>query len=288
MARSFIAVDREAYLAEFGARNGEHRAGEASVWYLFSTQAAAEIHAFNPEARIIIMLREPAEMLYSLYHQFRFDGNEHLPTFEDALAAEDDRRARRRLTRQTYLAQGLVYREVARYTEQVRRYFDVFGRKRVHVIIYDDLVADARAVYCRALDFLGVDPTRVETDFRVINGNKSVKHSALRGLLNDPLLRSAAVAIGRRLPRPIFSALQSVERRLWKFNSRSEKRPPLAPEVRAQLKREFAPEVERLSELLGRDLTDWSRPGPPVAERLSPLPLSSYEPVSGNRLVTAH
>lgn len=54
------------YLAEFAARQGQRRAGEASVWYLFSTQAAAEIHAFNPEARIIIMLREPAEMLHSL------------------------------------------------------------------------------------------------------------------------------------------------------------------------------------------------------------------------------
>ncbi len=251
----FYRRNQEAYLAEFAACNGKPHAGESSVWYLFSTQAAAELHAFNPESRIIIMLRDPAEMLYSLYHQFRFDGNEHLPTFEEALAAEDDRRAGRRMTRQTYFAQGLVYRDAARYTEQVRRYFEVFGRNRVHVIIYDDLAADVRAVYRRTLEFLGVDPTCIETDFQVINGNKAVRHSALRGLLNDPLVRSTAVAIGRRLPRPIFAALQDVERRLWKLNSRSEKRPPLAPEVRAQLQHEFAPEVERLSELLRRDLT---------------------------------
>ena len=270
---------QEAYLAEFADRNGERRAGEASVWYLFSTQAAAEIHAFNPEARIIIMLREPAEMLYSLYYQFRFDGNEHLPTFEEALTAEDERRAGRRVTRQTYLAQGLVYRETARYTEQVRRYFDHFGRERVHVIIYDDLVADVRAVYCRALEFLGVDSTRIETDFQVINGSQSARHSVLRALLGDPLVRSTAIAIGRRLPRPIFAALDEVEKRLWKINSRSEKRPPLTPEVRAQLMREFAPEVERLSELLGRDLTHWNR-SQPVRSRALTLaspeaPLSS-------------
>ena len=281
----FYRRDQEAYLAEFSARNGERCAGEASVWYLFSTQAAAEIHAFNPEARIIIMLREPAEMLYSLYYQFRFDGNEDLPTFEEALAAENERRAGRRVTRQTYLAQGLVYRDTARYTEQVRRYFDAFGRERVHVIIYDDLAADVRAVYGRALEFLGVDPTRIETDFQVINGNKSVKHSALRGLLNDPLVRSTAVAIGRRLPRPIFAALHDVERRLWKINSRSEKRPPLAPEVRAQLKCEFAPEIERLSELLGRDLTHWSSSLPvrsrtPILAPHATAPLSSAPAVA--------
>jgi hypothetical protein len=254
----FYRRDLAAYLDEFASRKGENRAGEASVWYLFSQQAAAEIHAFNPEARIIIMLREPAEMLYSLYSQFRYDGNEHLRSFEQALAAEDDRRAGRLITRQTYFPQGLVYRDIARYTEQVRRYFDIFGREQVHVIIYDDLRADARATYCRVLDFLGVDSSRIATDFKVINGNKSVKHSALRGLLNDPLVRSTAVAIGRRLPRPVFTALHDAERRLWKLNSRPERRLPLAPELRAQLKREFAPEVEQLSQLLGRDLTHWN------------------------------
>jgi hypothetical protein len=214
-------------------------------------------------------------MLYSLYSQFRFDGNEHLKTFEEALAAEEDRRAGRCIKRQTYLAQGLVYRDTARYTAQIRRYFDVFGRDRVHVVIYDDLLADVRTTYRSTLDFLGVDSTRIRTDFQVINGNKAVKHSTVRGFLNDPLVRSTAVAVGRRLPRPVFAALHDLERRIWKLNSRSEKRPPLAPEVRAQLQREFAPEVERLSELLGRDLTHWSWQGPPVAEPLS-SPLASF------------
>jgi Sulfotransferase domain len=254
----FYRRNLQEYLAEFEARNGQAHAGEASVWYLLSARAAAEIHAFNPEARIIIMLREPAEMLYSLYHQFRFDGNEHLPTFAEALAAEPARRAGRGISRQAHFGQGLVYRDTARYAEQVERYFEVFGRERVHVIIYDDLLADVRTTYCDTLDFLGVDSTQVETDFQVVNGNKSFKHPALRRLLNEPLVRSTAVAIGRRLPRPVFTALHDMERLLWRLNSRSEKRPVLAPEVRAQLQREFAPEVEHLSELLGRDLTHWS------------------------------
>lgn len=143
------------------------------------------------------------------------------------------------------------------------------------MIVYDDLVANVRTTYRNTLDFLGVDSTHINTDFQVINGNKAVKHSALRGLLNDPLVRAAAVAIGRRLPRRAFAALHDLERRLWKLNSRSEKRPPLAPGIRAQLQHEFAPEVERLSQLLGRDLTHWSRQGPPVAEQ-SPSPLAAF------------
>src|SRR5262249_40885826 len=152
----FYRRDQKAYLEEFASRDGKLHAGESSVWYLFSKQAAEEIYRFNPESSIIIMLREPAEMLYSLYSQFRFDGNEHLPTFEEALAAEDDRWAGRRMTRQTYFPQGLVYRETACYTEQVQRYFDTFGRAQVHVIIYDDLKADPDGTYWDVLEFLGV------------------------------------------------------------------------------------------------------------------------------------
>src|SRR5215469_5765625 len=81
----FYRRSMDNYLAEFVARNGELRAGEASVWYLFSRTAAAEIKTFNPDASIVIMLREPAQMLHSLYHMFRYDRNEHLPTFEQAL-----------------------------------------------------------------------------------------------------------------------------------------------------------------------------------------------------------
>jgi hypothetical protein len=153
------------------------------------------------------------------------------------------------------------------------------------VIIYDDLAADVRATYCRTLEFLRVDSTRVETDFQVINGNRSVKHPALRRLLNDPLVRSTAVAIGRRLPRLIFAALHDVDRKLWKLNTRAERRPPLAVEVRAQLKREFAPEVERLSALLGRDLTHWSRLTNNNRPQGELLPAASVRP--GGVLVTA-
>lgn len=260
------------YLAEFDAWHGQRRAGEASVWYLFSTRAAAEIKAFAPNARIILMLREPVEMLHSLYCYYGFDGNEPLPTFEQALAAETDRRRGGRAGRQTYFPQGLAYREVVRYTEQVRRYFDTFGRERVHVIIYDDFARDVAAVYHQTLDFLGVESKGHDPDFKIVNPAKRVRSPALRAVLGDPLLRSAVLAVRSWLPRPVFGALRQIDARVRQFNARVERRPALAPGLGAQLKRAFAPEVERLSELLGRDLTHWSREQPPLPER-SVLPV---------------
>ena len=255
----FYRRDPAAYLEEFAGWNGQQRVGESSVWYLFSKQAAAEMKAFSPNARVIIMLREPADMLHSLYYSFRFDANEDLPSFEAALAAEDDRRAGRGIPATTYLSQGLVYRETVRYTEQVKRYFEVFGRERVHVIIYDDLAADASAAYRATLEFLDVDARRTGIEFGKINSNQDVKSRALRSVLRNRLLCSAVLAIRPWLPRPLFGALQSVEARLRKLNCRPASRPAMAPELRRRLKSEFAPEVERLSQLLGRDLTHWSR-----------------------------
>ena len=256
----FYRRDHKAYLAEFNDRNGEPRAGEASVWYLFSEQAAAEIKAFNAEARIIIMLRQPAEMLCALYNMFRCDGNEYLPAFEQALAAQVDRRSGRKIGRRTYLRQGLLYHEVARYTQQVRRYFDVFGRDRVRVVLFDDFAANTAGVYGEVLEFLGVDSTRIPESFPVVNGNvcaSTVRLSWLRDLLCDPLLRGKVIAMNSLLPRPVFAALQRIELQLTQLNHRHVARPQLDPDLKARLCRDFAPEVDLLGKLLGRDLTHW-------------------------------
>ena len=60
-APHFYRRNLEAYRQEFFQRTTQRVAGEASVWYLLSTQAATELKAFNPDARIVIMLREPVE-----------------------------------------------------------------------------------------------------------------------------------------------------------------------------------------------------------------------------------
>lgn len=244
------------YLAEFAPRNGELRAGEASVWYLLSTKAATEIKAFQPDADIIIMLREPSEMLHSLYHMFRYDRNEHLPTFKEALDAEPARSVGQLVTRQTYFAQGLVYRTVARYAEQVERYFNVFGRGRVHVILYDDFAADTPGTYREALEFLGVNPS-IRPKFEVINGNRVVKSRLLNGLVNDSLVRAGALVMRPLVPSKLFVAMRTVRERLMQANLSFGKRTALDPELRARIKKGLEPEIERLSRLINRDLSQW-------------------------------
>ncbi len=154
--------DEEEYLALFTDSGDARRVGEACVFNLFSTVAAARIEAVSPDAKIIIMLRDPVEQMYSYHSVRRRNATEDLD-FEAALAAEADRREGRRLPRLARNVKMYQYRAVASYTDQVARYFDAFGRENVHVVIFDDFVRDPAASYRATLEFLVSTPTSSRT-----------------------------------------------------------------------------------------------------------------------------
>ena len=239
------------YRSYFADSAGHARIGEASVWYLYSERAAHEIHAAVPEARIIAMLRDPVEMIPSLHGQFLYNGHEDLP-LEEALAAEDDRAAGRRIPPHANFPRGLLYRRVASYATQLERYLGEFGADRVHVIVYDDFKADAAAAYRGVLGFLEIDPDH-RPDFAVVNASKRSRSLALRRVLNDP--PEWARAIVRRL------APQTARRRLYRsavrLNSEAAQRETLSANAAERLRQEMAHQNRRLEALLGRKLSGW-------------------------------
>jgi hypothetical protein len=247
---------RKPYLDEAGYRElfepgaGCARRGEATVWYLYSQTAAREIHDFVPEARIIIMLRNPVDMIHSLHSHQLFTANEDIADFEAALAAEPDRAQGRRLPPGVRRPEGLLYRACGRYADHVERWLEVWGSDQLKVILYDDLSADPAGTYRQTLDFLQVDPS-FAPDFAVVNQNKGVRSGLLRRIIYHP----AYVAVTNRLPGPISHA---VSRAVKRANIRYAERPRMSAELRSQLTAEFAPDVERLAGIIGRDLSAWT------------------------------
>jgi hypothetical protein len=240
------------YLRFFEAAGEFARVGETSCWYLFSRRAAAEIRAFAPDAIIIIMLRNPVDMMYSQHSQFLSNLNEDISSFEDALEAEPDRRQAQRIPGTAHFPRGLQYRETARYADQVERYLDTFGPDRVHVIIYDDYRADAAGEVHRVLTFLGLDQV-LPLATEIANPNKVVKH---------PRLHALAMARPTRLedlyhavtPARFHGRLAAAARaRSLQYAAR----PPLSTETRSALQQEFADDVTRLGTLIDRDLSSW-------------------------------
>jgi hypothetical protein len=246
----------EAYLALFDQAKREKRVGEASVLYLYSADAARRIHDFDSSARIIVMLRNPVDMIYSMYSQQVYSGEEDLPSLEEALAAEPVRKQGKLIPPGLSGAvDALYYRDLARYAVQVERYFDVFGRDAVHVIIFDDFSADTATVYWETLDFLEVDPG-LKLDLKAINQNKRIRSALVHNFFKRPPAWYTRLLVTGRSVVPA-GLRHSVTRLIRDMNSQPVRRPPMDPTLRRLLQDEFAPEVTRLSELLDRDLSHW-------------------------------
>ncbi len=244
--------DLDAYLELFEEGVGVPRRGEASVFYLLSEEAARRIHAFDPEARIIIMLRNPTDMVYSYHSQRVFNGREDIEDFEAALAAEPERRQGQRIPPNADPVEGLFYTEVGRYTEQVRRYLDVFDRHQVCIVVLDDLAKDPDREFTRVCEVLGIDPS-FRPDSQVHNPNTTVRSRWLRDLLK---FSASARHVARvLLPHTVRRWLGHT---LASLNTKVEPRPKLAPATRRRLALEFADDIRQLSELIGRDLTNWT------------------------------
>ncbi|MGH7483319.1 MAG: hypothetical protein ACRELV_14290 [Longimicrobiales bacterium] len=91
--------------------------GEGSVWDLYSSVAAGGIKKFAPEARIIIMLRDPVETMYSLHAQRLVSGAEDIRSFEESFRAQEDRANGKRLPKYAFVVyKGPLYRHVVQYT----------------------------------------------------------------------------------------------------------------------------------------------------------------------------
>lgn len=254
--RGFAQRDVDTYLSSFAPAAPTQRVGAAYVWYLYSKTAAAEIRRFTPEARIIVMLRAPADMLYSLHSEHLSNGNEDLNSFEEALQAEDDRRAGRRIPPHAHLPQGLLYSEVAKYAEQVERYIEVFGRDRVHDILYEDFADDPAASYRETLRFLDIADDFTPSQFEVVNPNKRVRSETVRHFLARPpqlprrIIRAAVPRVVRR----------AVYERAKGLNLTNPERVPLSDTTRDHINKLFRADVKRLGEILERDLTRWVDP----------------------------
>jgi len=248
----------EEYLGTFRQAEHEKRLGEAAVWYLYSKKAAQEIKAFCPDARIIIMLRDPVDMLYSYHSQLLYTGHEFISDFEEALKAENERKQGLRMPRDYLFPESLFYRDVASFAGQVERYYAQFDRDRILVILYDDLRSRVHEVYGHVLAFLDVD-TRHTPDFAVANPNKVDRSAVLKWLLVEAPA-SLKVLLRPFVPRKLR---QGVHELLYglnvQYNTVVSGRVPLQPEVRNRLRRYFHADIVKLEGINRRDLSSWTR-----------------------------
>ncbi|MGZ4675031.1 MAG: sulfotransferase family protein [Acidimicrobiia bacterium] len=217
--------------------------GDSSHAHLTHPNAARTIKAFFPDARFVLIFRNPADRALAMYSYMLENGYEHLSTVEKALAAEDKRfHSEHFRTHCPYSFWNFMYSRSGRFGEQVARYLEHYPRERFYVTTLYDLQRDPDRVLGDLEEFIGVT-RRTHGPLGRYGSSKGVKSVQLQ-LLERRVIRKLA----RRHVPLMESSRQAINR--WNRGHR----PTMLPETRAELVERHRPDLALLTELTGVDV----------------------------------
>jgi hypothetical protein len=229
----------EEYAAYYAPAREQSAVGDISPSYFYFTDVCEEIRARLGSPKIIVMLRDPVQKAFSQYMHLIRDGRETLGL--NAALAEEPRRIER-----GYAAMWR-YAESSLYTARTRRFLDEFGRDRVKVILFDDLLRDPAGVLASTFEFLGVDPSvQVQTE-SVYNRSGVPRSRWMASLISKPNVITSIV----RSLLPV-SLTGRVKDALQRANTGQKLN--LDPRAREYLRSYFQADLADLEALLGRPL----------------------------------
>ncbi|TWT97619.1 Sulfotransferase domain protein [Botrimarina colliarenosi] len=233
----YSVTEKRAYQSLFADAGEATAVGEASVRYLYEPFTAARIASDHPDARVLIILRDPVERMHSHYHMNLHKGVEPL-AFERALKAEDDRVA-------AGWGWDWHYRRVGMYAEQVRRFVNQFGEDQVLTVFHRDLAGEPLAVWRLVCEHLRVSAEFTpEFQQKVLVGRTPRSRLLKRLVWDDGFVKSMARAL-------VPSALRDCVAK--RVNAANVGRvTPLTVDAKNRLSRLFSEDKRELEEVLGR------------------------------------
>ncbi len=236
------------YQKAFSKVQNQAAVGEASTAYLFDEAAPKIIKEQLGTIRIIIILRDPVTMSYSLYnHQLRKEG-ETIESFEEALAKEEDRRTDPEFKKKCYgWHANYYYYQRASYYHQVKRYMDTFGKENLLVLLFEELAGETLSVVKKTFQCLGVDEAFVP-DIKVHNPAGSILNIPMFWKDTGLFLKTFQFVFSRNLIKKVPHLLRNIGR----------KPPQPINEAAAKiLRKRFYEDICRLEKLIGKDLSAW-------------------------------
>jgi hypothetical protein len=239
-ALSHLVTRLEDYERLFEGAGSERVLIEASTTYIYFPGTARAIRQRIPDCKIVAILRDPVARAYSDYLRQRRNGEEPLADFGEALRQEPAR-----------IASGWAYRWHYRtrslYHDRLEEYFEAFPENALKIFLFEELSDPARFITDLSA-FLEIEP-RVDIGLGRLNPGGELRSQALH-----------RTAFGTNTAGRVFTRLtpRSVVRRGRQLALRANLRvPELDPELEASLRSGFRPDVERLQELIDRDLQHW-------------------------------
>ena len=231
----------EDYVELFREVKNEKAIGEISNSYLYSKVAAKEIKKLIPNARIIMILRNPIERAYSHYLMDVRSGLVSGKSFLKTVLEDFKRESKGWGISHLYIDLGLYY-------EQVKRYLDIFPKENVKIILYEDYKQNSKKVLVELLEFLGVSKD-VSID---LNKRYNVRAAPRFPVLNT-LARRVYAFMAPKLPLTLRENLKKMYRKVF-FSSY---KGGLTAEEKKVLLKFFEEDIKKLSALIQRDLSHW-------------------------------
>jgi hypothetical protein len=225
------------YESLFAGSEGAVARGEASPQYIGAQDGPEIMERCVPGLKIVFALRQPVDRAYSQYWQHWKKGWRMAP-FERLLDDEP----------------SLRYLEyMSRYAQHVERYRQALGPERVHLILFDDLLAEPERVYAELCRFIGVDDTLQPASFD--DSYNEFTAPRLRWLQRT-LMVTHFRHFGRVVPRALRPRLRRLRHAVEGINRSASHYVPLDPGLRARLTERFEEDIAYV-ERLTRPLPEW-------------------------------
>lgn len=231
-----FVLDKDKYLELFNDISGRRVVGEASAAYLDFPPTAGRIKTSVPDAKIIIMLRNPSERAFSEYLANVTLGYEKR-TFNQTVTDEIKEIRNEPTNAYNSVSRGLYY-------NHVKRYQDLFGNKNVKVIIFEDFIKNTQLILEEVLEFLGINK-KIEFELEPKNQYRIPKGGIAELLFADSKIRKII-----KKSIPVNMRIRFGEKYLLK----KEIRPTIDLETKKILDDIYSEDINKLSNLLNREL----------------------------------
>ena len=228
-----LISDSKAYENQFDSKDYKYL-GESSVSYLFYPNTAQKLFEYNPDAKILIFLRNPIDRAFSHY-LMDYNAGYINSDFESIV--------NKSCTKQEY--QQVI--QLGLYYNQVKRYIDLFG-KNVSIHIFEEWIGKEYQELRAIEEFLGV-PNFNKYNFEKENSYFEPKNKYLKFFNRSVLLKSLIKCF---LTKENISKLkQSI--------TKGNKKPLLHVDIRKKLSGYYKDDIQNLSLLISKKLkTIWS------------------------------
>ena len=236
--RAYIR-DRELYQKLFANAQAAKITGEASPSYLYSATAATAIFAYNPAAKIIIILRNPAERAYSHYLMDRRIGFTN-DGFATALNKDGQSPYKTWGASSNYIELGMYY-------EQVKRYFEIFPKNQIFVLLQEDLKKDPLVMMKALFRFLVISEQHLPNFSKKHNEAVVPRYPFVSRILESKIYSWIGASMKNN---PMKQQIKKIFFKEPDYEMKDN-------EVIRKLKLLYQHDIEKLSVLLNRDLSLW-------------------------------